>query len=74
MALARSQRLIYIQGTAFGLPSKDEAEVFEAAVRLCDTSALFRAHPEYQVPIALHGATRAVLRVEVFCSGQQPLQ
>ena len=47
---------------------------FEAFVRLCDTAALLRAHPEYQVPTALHGAIRAVLSVEGFWSGQQPLQ
>ena len=47
---------------------------FDAFVRLCDTAALFRAHPQYQVPAALHGAIRAVLSVEGFWHGQRPLQ
>lgn len=47
---------------------------FEAFVRLCDTAALFRGHPEYQVPTALHGAISAVLSAEDFWSDPQPLQ
>ena len=47
---------------------------FDAFVRLCDTAALFRAHPHYQVPAALHGAIRAVLSVEGFWNDQRPLQ
>lgn len=47
---------------------------FDAFVRLCDTAALFRAHPQYQVPAALHGAIRAVLSVEGFWNDQRPLQ
>lgn len=47
---------------------------FDAFVRLCDTAALFRAHPQYQVPAALHGAIRAVLGVEGFWDAQRPLQ
>jgi RNA polymerase sigma factor (sigma-70 family) len=47
---------------------------FDAFVRLCDTAALFRAHPQYQVPAALHGAIRAVLSVEGFMNEQRPLQ
>ena len=52
-----------------------EAErLFNAFVRLCDTAALFRAHPQYQVPAALHGAIRAVLSVEGFWNQHRPLQ
>ena len=47
---------------------------FDAFVRLCDTAALFRAHPQYQVPAALHGAIRAVLSVEGFWNEKRPLQ
>jgi RNA polymerase sigma factor (sigma-70 family) len=47
---------------------------FDAFVRLCDTAALFRAHPEYQTPTALHGAIRAVLDVEGFWSQKRPVQ
>jgi RNA polymerase sigma factor (sigma-70 family) len=47
---------------------------FDAFVRLCDTAALFRAHPQYQAPRALHGAIRAVLNVEGFWTEQRPLQ
>jgi RNA polymerase sigma factor (sigma-70 family) len=47
---------------------------FDAFVRLCDTAALFRAHPQYQVPAALHGAIRAVLGVEGFWDARRPLQ
>ena len=47
---------------------------FDAFVRLCDTAALFRAHPQYQVPAALHGAIRAVLNVEGFWNEQRPRQ
>lgn len=47
---------------------------FDAFVRLCDTAALFRAHPHYQVPAALHGAIRAVLSVEGFWSNPRPMQ
>ena len=46
---------------------------FAAFVRLCDTAALFRAHPEYQVPSAMQGAIRAVLHVEGFWDDQRPL-
>jgi RNA polymerase sigma factor (sigma-70 family) len=47
---------------------------FDAFVRLSNTAALFRAHPEYQAPLALHGAIRAVLNVEGFWTQQPPLQ
>jgi RNA polymerase sigma factor (sigma-70 family) len=47
---------------------------FDAYLRLCDTAALFRAHPEYQAPSALHGAIRAVLSVEGFWNDPRPLQ
>lgn len=47
---------------------------FDAFVRLCDTAALFRAHPHYHAPRTLHGAIRAVLNVEGFWNEQRPLQ
>ena len=47
---------------------------FDAFVRLCDTAALFRAHPQYQVPAELSGAIRAVLSVEGFWNEHRPLQ
>lgn len=46
---------------------------FDAFVRLCDTAALFRAHPEYQVHSAMQGAIRAVLRIEGFWDDLRPL-
>lgn len=44
---------------------------FDALVRMGDAAALFRAHPEYQVPDKLRGAIRAVLLAEGYL-GEEP--